>query len=217
MRIFVIGAAGGVGRRLARLLTTTGGDVTGMHRGPDQTPTVEASGATPLLGDLVHDTVDELALRFQRHDAIVFTAGAHGAGMDQTTLIDGKGLEKAAEAAELAGVRRFVLVSVFPEAGRRRQPTEGFEHYMRVKKHADVFLTRTGLDWVIVRPGTLVDNAGEGKVTAGPAVPYGDTRRDDVAAFIGAVLREPSLNRVIVEVTSGDEPVADAVTRLANG
>ncbi|XVU20969.1 NAD(P)H-binding protein [Actinoplanes sp. CA-054009] len=217
MRVFVIGAAGGVGRRLSKLLTAAGDEVTGMHRGADQTPLVEASGATPLIGDLVHDTVDELTLRFQRHDAVVFSAGAHGAGMDQTTLIDGKGLEKAAEAAGLAGVRRFVLVSVFPEAGRARQPTEGFEHYMRVKKQADVFLTRTALDWVIVRPGTLVDNPGEGRVTAGPAIPYGDTRRDDVAAFLGAVLREPALNRVIVEVTSGDEPVAEAVRRLASG
>ncbi|MEU8819468.1 SDR family oxidoreductase [Actinoplanes sp. NPDC048796] len=217
MRVFVIGAAGGVGRRLSKLLTGQGHDVTGMHRAPGQAATVEASGATPLLGDLVHDPVDDLALRFQRHDAVVFTAGAHGTGSDQTTLIDGKGLEKAAEAAGLAGVRRFLLVSVFPDAGRGRQPTEGFEHYMRVKKAADVFLTRTGLDWVIVRPGTLVDNAGEGRVTAGPAIPYGDTRRDDVAAFLAAVLQEPSLNRVVVEVTSGDEPAVEAVRRLASG
>ncbi|SNY55090.1 NAD(P)H-binding protein [Paractinoplanes atraurantiacus] len=217
MRVFVIGAAGGVGRRLSKLLTGQGDDVTGMHRGADQAEAVAASGARPLLGDLVHDTVDELALRFQWHDAVVFSAGAHGTGRDQTTLIDGKGLEKAAEAAGLAGVRRFLLVSVFPEAGRSREPTEGFEHYMRVKKQADVLLSRSGLDWVIVRPGTLVDNAGEGRVTAGPAVSYGDTRRDDVAAFLAAVLHEPRLNRVIVEVTSGDEPVADAVRRLASG
>jgi hypothetical protein len=33
--------------------------------------------------------------------------------VDQTTLIDGKGLEKAADAAMKVGVGRFVLVSVF--------------------------------------------------------------------------------------------------------
>jgi len=48
------------------------------------------------------------------HSAVVFSAGAHGTGMDQTTLIDGTGLEKAAAAATRAGVSRFVLVSAFP-------------------------------------------------------------------------------------------------------
>ncbi|GAA0493632.1 NAD-dependent dehydratase [Paractinoplanes deccanensis] len=213
MKVFVIGAAGRIGRRLSKLLTSRGDQVTGMHRGPDEADAVHSTGAVPLLGDLIHDTVGELARRMAGQDAVVFTAGAHGTGMDQTTLIDGKGLEKAAEAAARAGVRRFVLVSVFPDAGRARQRTEGFEHYMRVKKRADVFLTRTDLDWVIVRPGTLVDSPGEGRVTAGPAILYGDARRDDVAAFLAAVLREPRVVRMIVEVTSGDEPVVEAVRR----
>jgi hypothetical protein len=38
--------------------------------------------------------------------------------------------------------------------------------------------------------------------------------RDDVAAFIDAALHEPALSRVIIELTSGDTPVADAVARL---
>jgi uncharacterized protein YbjT (DUF2867 family) len=215
MRVFVIGAAGGVGRRLARLLTARGDEVTGLHRAPDQAGLVEASGATSLIGDLVHLTVDELAVHISGHDAVVFSAGAHGAGRDQTTLIDGQGAAKATEAAELAGVERFVLVSVFPEAGRGRERSDGFEHYMRVKKTADVHLTRTGLNWVIVRPGTLLDTPGEGRVTAGPALEYGDVPRDDVAAFVDAVLHEPALNHAIVELTSGDEPVADAVRRLS--
>jgi energy-coupling factor transporter ATP-binding protein EcfA2 len=84
-----------------------------------------------------------------------------------------------------------------------------------LQKAADVYLTRTGLDWLIVRPGTLLDTPGSGRVTAGPAVEYGDVHRDDVAAFIDAALHEPRLSRVIVELTSGTTPVADAVARLA--
>ena len=82
-------------------------------------------------------------MKFSGHDAVVFSAGAHGTGMDKTTAIDGRGLEKAADAAALVGVTRFVLVSVFPEAGRDRERSEGFEHYMRVKKAADVYLSHT--------------------------------------------------------------------------
>ncbi|MFD9443726.1 NAD(P)H-binding protein [Streptomyces sp. NPDC060006] len=215
MKVFQIGAAGGVGRRLSVLLSERGDEVTGMHRSPAQADTIRATGATPVTGDLIADSVEELAGKLAGHDAVVFSAGAHGTGMDKTTLIDGKGLEKAADAAAAAGVTRFVLVSVFPDALRGGDGGEGFEHYIKVKKSADVYLTRTDLDWLIVRPGTLLDTPGSGRVTAGPAVEYGDVHRDDVAAFIDAALHEPALSRVIVELTSGDTPVADAVTRLA--
>ncbi|MFJ1610873.1 NAD(P)H-binding protein [Streptomyces sp. NPDC088253] len=215
MKVFQIGAAGGVGRRLTQLLTARGDFVTGMHRGPAQGETVRAAGGTPVVGDLIADSVEDLAGKMRGHDAVVFSAGAHGTGQDKTTLIDGRGLQKAADAAALAGVARFVLVSVFPDALRDGTRSEGFEHYIKVKKTADVYLTRSDLDWLIVRPGTLLDTPGTGRVTAGPAVEYGDVHRDDVAAFLDAALHAPALSRVIVELTSGDTPVADAVTRLA--
>lgn len=214
MKVFQIGAAGGVGRRLAQRLADRGDQVTGMHRNPEQAETVAATGATPVTGDLIHDTVEELAAEIAGHDAVVFSAGAHGTGPDKTTAIDGAGLEKAAAAAAQAGVSRFVLVSVFPDAGRDRETSAGFEHYMRVKKSADVHLTHTALDWLIVRPGTLLDDPGSGTVTAGLAIEYGSVSRDDVAAFIDAALHEPALNRVIVELTGGSTPVADAVAEL---
>jgi uncharacterized protein YbjT (DUF2867 family) len=217
MKIFQIGAAGGVGRRLSAMLVQRGDQVTGMHRRPEQAETISSTGATPVTGDLIEDTVDDLADRMHEHDAVVFSAGAHGTGADQTTLIDGQGLEKAADAAARAGVRRFVLVSVFPDAGRDRDTPDTFEHYMRVKKTADVHVAQTDLDWLIVRPGTLVDEPGNGRVSAGPAIEYGDVSRDDVAAFIAAALADPALSRAVVELTDGPVPVADAVRGVAEG
>src|SRR5688572_1292226 len=111
-----------------------------MHRAPEQADVVRAVGASPLAGDLIEDSVDELAAKLAGHDAVVFSAGAHGTGMDKTTAIDGRGLEKTADAATMAGVSRVVLVSVFPEAGRDRETTPGFEHYIKVKKAADAYL-----------------------------------------------------------------------------
>lgn len=214
MRVFQIGAAGGIGRRLGGILSARGEPSTGMHRMPEQADRITAFGMLPVRGDLIDDSVEQLASLMSGHDAVVFSAGAHGTGLDQTTLIDGRGLEKAAAAATLAGIRRFVLVSVFPDAGRGGEPKEGFEHYMRVKKSADVHLAGTSLDWVIVRPGTLRDEPGDGRVNAGLAIEYGDVRRDNVAAFIAAVLDAPEVTRVIVEVTDGETPVEDAVAAL---
>jgi uncharacterized protein YbjT (DUF2867 family) len=214
VKTLVIGGAGGVGRRLTTLLTTAGNPVSGLHRSAAQSAAVEEAGGTSVLFDLVEGTTEELASLLEGHDAVVFSAGAHGTGRDQTTAIDGKGLEKAVDAARQAGVGRFVLVSVFPDAGRDLETNEGFEHYMRVKKAADVYLTSSDLDWVVVRPGTLTDAPGTGNVRAGWAVPYGDVPRDDVAAFIAAALREPRLHRVVVELTEGETPVDRAVADL---
>ena len=75
----------------------------------------------PRRGDLIGDSVGELAAKLSGHDAVVFSAGAHGTGQELTTQIDGRGLEKA-------GVTRFVLVSAFPEAGRGDALGDGFEH-----------------------------------------------------------------------------------------
>ncbi|WP_411699654.1 NAD(P)-binding oxidoreductase [Conyzicola sp.] len=216
MKVFIIGAAGGIGIRLAKALVSTGDTVTGMVRNPDHHEPVPAAGATPIRGDLVSDSVGELSTKMSGHDAVVFTAGAHGAGMEQTTLIDGKGVEKAAAAATQAGARRFVLVSAYPEAAADPNGiSEGYAHYLRTKKAAEVFLTGTTLDWVIVRPGHLLDGPGDGLVTAGLALVEKDVRRDNVAAFIAAALHNPELNRTIIELTDGSTPVSDAVAQVA--
>jgi len=214
MHIFQVGVAGGVGSRLAKLLVARGDSVSGMFRNEEQRARVAALGATPVIGDLIRDSIDELARKIAGHDAVVFSAGAHGTGTENTTLIDGEGLKKAADAARQAGATRFILVSMFPDAGRDSEPREAFEHYMRVKKTADVYLTATDLDRVIIRPGTLTDGAGDGLVTAGLAIEYGDVKRDNVAAFIAAVLHTPELTRTIVELTDGETPVEEAARAL---
>ncbi len=196
------------------MLTAAGDEVSGLHRNPEQADVVEQAGGTSVVFDLIEGTSEALAGLLAGHDAVVFAAGAHGTGREQTTLIDGKGLEKTVDAALQAGVRRFVLVSVFPDAGRSQQTNEGFEHYMAVKKAADVYLTATDLDWVVVRPGTLTDGPGTGDVRAGWVIPYGDVARDDVAAFVAAVLHEPRLHHVVVELTEGETPVDAAVAAL---
>jgi nucleoside-diphosphate-sugar epimerase len=212
--IFVIGAAGGVGRRLTARLAARGHHVTGMHRAGGQDRVIRDAGGAPVPGDLIGDSVQMLSERLAGHDAIVFSAGAHGTGADMTTAIDGHGLEKAADAAARAGVRRFVLVSVFMDALRDQPRSDGFEHYMAVKRAADIHLAATDLDFLIVRPGTLVDDPGTARVNAGVSIPYGAVPRDDVAAFIAASLFHNSLNRTDIELTTGDLSISDAIAGL---
>ena len=191
--------------------------MTGMHRNLMQFEAVAATGATPLIGDLIGDDVPKLAHRMAGHDVVVFTAGAHGTGIDQTSLIDGRGLEKSVAAAIAAGVSRFILVSALPEASRGNSPGERFEHYLAVKKATEVHLCRTDLDWLIVRPGALTDEPGSGLITAGPAVIDAEVSRDNVAGFLAAAIDRPLLSREIVELTDGATAIAEAVCELSPG
>ncbi|MGY0633671.1 NAD(P)-binding oxidoreductase [Luteimonas sp. A478] len=174
-------------------------------------------GAAPVQGNLLELDADGLAQRMAGSDVIVFSAGAGGkGGAEMIDAIDGHGLELAVAAARQAGIQRFLLVSAFPEASRGKQVSETFEHYMAVKKFADVHLAESNLDWVILRPGTLLDAAGTGKVRTGLAIPYGDVPRDDVAATLREIIERPAVNRIITELTGGETPVAESVARLAD-
>ncbi len=213
-RVFIVGAAGKVGKRLVKILGTVGHDVVALHRKAEQAQELEAFGATAVHANLTELQASSLAAMMTGSDVVVFTAGAGGAGMALTNAIDGKGLETSVAAARLAGVRRFLLVSAFPEAMRGEETSEGFENYMKVKKSADVHLASSELDWVIVRPGTLLDEPGSGNVHAGLAIPYGEIARDDVAEFLAALIDKPELTRQIIELTQGPTAIPVAVSQL---
>ena len=216
MKVFILGVAGETGLRLARLLKARGDEVGGLYRRPEQNDVLSAIGVAGTIGDIA--TLDDrrLADMIVGCDAIVFTAGA-GVSDDEamTEAVDGDGVTKSIAAAALAGVRRFFLVSVFPEAGRGGRVDEGFEHYVAVKKRTDVELAQTDLDWVILRPSALKNEAGVGTVNLGPAQFHTEVRRDDVAATIAELIHALGVRRQILELTEGRTPVAQAVAAQA--
>jgi hypothetical protein len=89
-----------------------------------------------------------------------------------------------------------------------------FAVYLQAKLRAeDVILPRPALDTVVLRPGRLTDDPGTGRVTLAHGVEYGEVPRDDVATVIVALLDAGKTDEV-VELVSGDTPVADAVAAL---
>lgn len=212
--IFVIGAAGKVGRRLVPRLIKEGHRVTALYRRPEQEEDLKKLGAVPVFGSLTELSVEELAQKMKGSDEIVFSAGAGGASIELTTAIDKDGLEKAVQAAQKADVKRFILVSAYPKSWREELYAQVFEHYMHVKKEADTYLAESSLDWVILRPVALTDEPGVGRVRAGLSVPNGSIRRDDVADFIVAVIGKTTLSHRIIELVGGDTPIDVALQRI---
>lgn len=85
------------------------------------------------------------------------------------------------------------------------------EFYFAVKKLVDVTVSTSDLDWLILRPSLLVDRAGVGRVSLGPAQPHDEIPREDVAATLAALLHEPRIGRQILELNQGSTPIANAV------
>ncbi|MFG3206521.1 NAD(P)-binding oxidoreductase [Streptomyces sp. NPDC048192] len=175
------------------------------------------AGCEARVGDLAGMTVEELAAVSGDVDVIVFSAGSNGGSKEVTKAIDGDGVVKAMKAAGLAGVERFVLVSVLPESWRERNLGDEVEYYFAVKKGADVAVSRSDLNWLIVRPSLLLDGPGSGTVSLGPAELHGEITRDDVAATLAELLHEPRIDRQILELNSGSTPIEEAVRANVRG
>lgn len=219
MHIVIAGGHGQIALRLERLLAARGDTVAGLIRRPEQADTLRAAGAEPIVRDLESATAAEVAADLAGADAAVFAAGAGpGSGAARKDTVDRAAAALFADAAEQAGVRRFLVVSAI---NVDREPPPGtdpvFAAYLRAKRAADDDVrARDGLDWTILRPGALTDDPGTGLVTLAPSTGRGAVTRDDVAAVLAALLHAPKTAGQVLELVGGTTPVDEAV-RAAGG
>lgn len=213
MDVVVAGGHGQVALRLERLLSGRGDRVRGLLRNPDHSGDLEAIGAEPVLCDMERE--DDLGPWVEGADAVVFAAGAGpGSGPARKRTVDLGAAVKLIEAAQDRGVRRYVMVSSIGAHDPKSGP-EQMRPYLEAKSGADRALMASRLDWTIVRPGRLTDDAGNGRVTATHDMNVsGPIPRDDVAAALAVVLAEPATIGKAFVVVAGETPVDDAIRSL---
>jgi uncharacterized protein YbjT (DUF2867 family) len=214
MDVVVAGGHGKIGLRLLRLLGERGDRGRGLIRNPEHAGDLEAVGAEPVVADL--EQLDDLAPYVEGADAVVFAAGAGpGSGPERKQTVDLGAAVKLIDAAELVGVKRYVIVSSIgahdPEGG-----PEQMRPYLEAKAEADRALAASGLDYTVVRPGSLTDDAGTGTVDLRTELGgRGQIARDDVAAILVACLDMPETIGLTFEAFAGDQPIEDALRALA--
>lgn len=214
MHVVVIGGHGQIALRTQELLTAAGHSGVGVVRNPDHRDDVQATGVKAAVCDLEAATVEDLAPHLRDADAVVFAAGAGpGSGAARKDTVDRAGSVLATDAAERAGVKRFLQISAM---GTSTEPPSGtnevFAAYLRAKTAAEDDLRSRDLDWTVLRPGRLTDGPGTGHVhLAPPPVPRRDVPREDVAAVVAALVIEASGIRRTLELVAGETPVIDAV------
>jgi nucleoside-diphosphate-sugar epimerase len=215
MHVVIAGGHGKIALLLERLLSARGDTVSGIIRNPAHAADLEAAGAVPVVLDLERASVDQVAEVVRGADAVVFAAGAGpGSGAARKQTVDHDAAVLLADAAEAAGVRRYVMVSAIAADDRSLDDgyDEVFRAYIRAKSAADADVrARAGLRTTIVRPGGLTDEPGTGTVTIAESTGRGTIPRADVAGVLLAVLDRPDTAGRTFEVIGGDTPITAAV------
>lgn len=220
--ILVVGATGLVGGEVCRQLTGAGMPVRALIRPtakPDQIDSLRSLGIDTIVGDL-RDT-KSLATACRDIDAIVSTVSSmpfsYQAGVNDIATVDTDGMRALIDAAEKAGVKRFVYTSF---SGHLDIPSP----LVQAKRTIEGVLMASRLDWTILRPSYFMEvwltpavgfDAEHGKVTlfgtGKSPISFISTR--DVAAFATTALLSASTSRATLEI-GGPEAISplDVVT-----
>lgn len=210
MNVLVAGANGNTGRQIVGLLLEENHNVRAMIRDAAQADEMEKLGAEPVLADLESD----VNFAVMGCDAVIFAAGSGaGTSSDKTLAVDRDGAIKLIEACEKHAVNRFIMLSSIgaddPENGPDKLKT-----YLEAKAQADKRLVKSHLNYTIIRPVTLNDEAEVGKINAQKKLDEadGEIPRADVAAVIVEALDNENTYRKSIEITSGDTPIGGALS-----
>jgi uncharacterized protein YbjT (DUF2867 family) len=161
--IVITGATGNVGRPLTASLVSAGHVVTAVARGTSAA-LPGGPGIIPVATDLTASSAAQsLAVAMAGAEALFLIVPGSGAGVDAPALL---------EAARTAGVQRVVLLS--SQAAGSRPGAVAYAPMAAI----EAAVTRSGLEWTILRAGGLATNA----LAWAPAVrtrrtvfaPYGD-------------------------------------------
>jgi nucleoside-diphosphate-sugar epimerase len=215
MLVAIAGAHGKIGMLLTARLVGRGDGVIGLIRNPDHAADVQASGAEPVVCDLEHASVEEIAAALQRAEAVVFAAGAGpGSGAERKLTMDRDGAIKLLEATAERATPYVIVSSIGAENPPPEDDDDVFSVYLRAKAQADDAVKASERPWTIVRPGRLTDEPGRGRARIDTTPFRGEVSRDDVAEVLAAVLHEPSANHRILYVNGGEDPIEQVLQRV---
>lgn len=215
MRVVIAGGHGQIALLLEQRLSERGDQPVGIVRNPDHVPDLEKHGATAVVLDLEEASVDQLAAELHGADAVVFAAGGGpSSGAARKETVDKGAAILLADAAETAGVRRYLMVSSMGTDQADPESEDVFQVYLRAKAAADENLRGRDLDWTIIQPGRLTDDSGLGRVSLDPTAEPREIPRADVAHALVAALDEPATIRKQFTLLSGPVPIEEALRDL---
>ena len=205
MKVLVIGANGKTATRVVRILKASSHEPLAMIRDPSQRDKFDQMMVATVMADLEYP-IDHAVVGC---DAVIFAAGSGGhTGKDKTVLVDHIGAIRSIVAAQVHGARRFMMLSTM-NANVHSQSR--IAHYHRAKAYADIYLRESDLDYTIICPGGLTEDAGTGMVTVSDQLDgQGKTSRDNLAAALVKCLEMGNTLRQSFSLLEGQTPLDQA-------
>jgi uncharacterized protein YbjT (DUF2867 family) len=219
MRIIIAGGHGQIARHFGRLVSENGHEPVAMIRDPEQVPDVQEDGMEPAMIDLEATDVAEMTEIVRGADVVLFAAGGgpDGNAARKETVDKGAAI-MLADAAEAAGVRRYVMISAMGTDKAEPPAADGsdddvYQVYLRAKQAADDDVRARDLDWTVVKPGRLTNDVPTGLVEVGE-LERGSVTRGDVAHVLAEVIESDNTIGKTFDLLNGDTSVKQAVKSL---
>jgi len=212
MQVFIAGATGQVGRKAVEKAIGAGHAVTGMVRREEDRGDLEAIGAKTYMADVTEPGTLDRAIA--GHDAVVFAVGSQGEAVE---AVDRDGAINLCDATKRVGIDRFVLLSSI--GAGHPEDADQLEDYLHAKHEADEYVMQSGLDWTILRPGTLTDEQEKGQIRTKARFDREDAEglevsRADVAGVIVGTLDEPRTIGASFEFVEGGTEIQEALAQV---
>ena len=206
--ILVAGAHGTTGQKIVQLLKTSDNfEPIAMVRVKDQVDFFKNQNVKTVLANLE----DDLSQAVKDIDKVIFAAGSGG---KKVVEVDQEGAKRLIDASKKAGIKKFVMLSSIGAGHPER--ADQLKDYLKAKHNADEYLINSGLDYTIVRPGTLNNNEGTGKIKLQTELESaGEIPRADVAQTLVASLHEAKGSNAIFEMVSGDVVIDEALDKIS--
>lgn len=222
VNVVVIGGHGKIAQLATPLLVEAGYTVTSIIRDPAQEETIRSLGATPHVFDVETATQQDFVEAFTGQDAIIWSAGAGGGNPARTYAVDRDAAIASIDAAEEAGVKRYIMVSYHGSSLDHGVPEDhSFYPYAQSKALADEHLMGSELDGTILGPGALTLEEPSGRIRRvgrqsaedlGPEESR-DTSRGNVARVIVAALQSEHSIRRVFDFVDGNTPIDEVFTQ----
>jgi uncharacterized protein YbjT (DUF2867 family) len=102
-----------------------------------------------------------------------------------------------------------------PGSGAARKETMDYGGAVKLVEAAEKHGVRRYLDYTIIRPGSLTEEEGAGKIEAAEVLGRrGEIPRDDVARTFAEALEMPNTYRKTFEIIGGETPIREALERI---
>ncbi|MBD2761710.1 SDR family oxidoreductase [Kocuria sp. cx-116] len=217
--IMIIGGHGKVALQLSQILSGDGHRVNSVIRSESQIQDVEDRGATAVVADVEKLDTDGFKELLAGQDAVVWSAGAGGGDPERTYAVDRDAAIRSMDAAQAAGVERYVMVSYMGASQDHGVPEDdSFYAYAQSKADADDHLRESSLKWTILGPGKLTDDETTGMITTKPGEGENaaNTARGNVALVAAAVLADPDTTvGKKIDFADGDTVITEALAELS--